>query len=787
MNLRHRIRAFFSVSVLFLLFSCSDNGYYGGNVTFRIDKAMANKIQNAAKSLHEEEKIGLYLDITLYGSYEATQTLSVQEGETAVFADIPAGTKLFAVAEAYYRPEIFDGPDVGPADDFADEKRFVVFAGESEEITVKPGTNKINIVMKRVEDDPGNDPDPWTEPEIITSFYVKAGCSDETALGTESDPLGSINGALQKIIAQNLSGKAYTIYIDGMLEGGQAITQILTTEHASSLTITGKNGLDDDFMPRDSLDGGQSARTLEIYTEVPVTLTGITIENGICGVYINSDSADVTLGANTLVMKNTGSGVKLESGTLTLEGGSVRENGDSNEVGGGVCIMGGEFFMTEGTIYSNTALNGGGVFIAADATFDMSGGEIDRNIANFGSGVYQADGGAFKMSRAAVIGSSNDAYLTGYLEISDGMDGGEPEIKATLTPAAYDGDTLIISGSSVEFDSFAITPSADGKTWGVNSDGYLVQTIAYQEASWDEMERTLVYARKGVSEYTSLTDSTDAWSDNNWYVLESDLTISNRITVSGEANLILCDGATLTAEKGITLTPGNTLRIYAQEAGSGSLNAMAYEDSGELGAGIGGCCSEDSSCSGGTLEIHGGNITAAGAGNCAGIGSSGQDELDDPIVGGDVTIFGGTVNATGGTGAAGIGGRNVGGTVTVYGGTITASGTSGIGGGFGGDGGTVIIWGGSVTATGNEYNGAGIGGGGSTVTGGAGGTVEIHGGTVIASGSKGIGAGPNNADNGTLEVDDNLNIIAGSSQTTAEVTTAEDYLANPSAYIEISE
>ncbi len=177
------------------------------------------------------------------------------------------------------------------------------------------------------------------------------------------------------------------------------------------------------------------------------------------------------------------------------------------------------------------------------------------------------------------------------------------------------------------------------------------------------------------------------------------MTINDRVTVTGNVHLILADDAELTASKGIQVASGNSLTIYGQSQGTGTLVAQA-------------------------------NTT-----DCAGIGGNVGD-------GGEITIYGGTIEASGSNGA-GIGGGNVGdgGEITIYGGTIEASGSdgAGIGGGSGGDGGTITIYGGTVTAS-SGITGAGIGGG----QGGAGGTVTIIGGTVTATSgtnAAGIGSG----------------------------------------------
>ena len=234
---------------------------------------------------------------------------------------------------------------------------------------------------------------------------------------------------------------------------------------------------------------------------------------------------------------------------------------------------------------------------------------------------------------------------------------------------------------------------------------------------------------------TEVTGSDTTWgADDNvehWYVVNSTLTIDGRIEVTGDVHLILANGYTLNAAKGINVTGTNRLTIYGQSGGTGKLTATG----GSQQAGIGGNYGQ----SGGTITINGGTVNATGGSSSAGIGGG-----DSGAGGGTITIRGGTVIATGQAGA-GIGGGwyGAGGTITINGGTVTANGgnySAGIGGGNSSAGGTITITGGMVTATGGTNGAAGIGGGPQ----GAGGTITITGGTVIAEGSwyaDGIGSG----------------------------------------------
>lgn len=246
-------------------------------------------------------------------------------------------------------------------------------------------------------------------------------------------------------------------------------------------------------------------------------------------------------------------------------------------------------------------------------------------------------------------------------------------------------------------------------------------------------------------EMVVVEDETTSWNGEGgeaWYVVNEDAEISERVEVSGVVNLVLCDGVTLTAEKGIHVTGENSLTIYGQEVGGGKLEVKADEKQ----AAIGGNTNEP----GGIMTINGGVIDAVGGKKAAGIGG-GQESKG---LSGHITINNGNVYAKGGFQAAGIGGgmyaagTGEGERIAINGGVVEAIGGSyaaGIGGGMSGVGGCIEINGGSVTATGSS-GGAGIGSGyGSTSDGNriiiSGGKIYANGSTSGDKGSAGIGGG----------------------------------------------
>lgn len=260
----------------------------------------------------------------------------------------------------------------------------------------------------------------------------------------------------------------------------------------------------------------------------------------------------------------------------------------------------------------------------------------------------------------------------------------------------------------------------------------------YDNGSW---------STKQVVEYTEITaDSAPTTWETGWYVVTGDVTISSRVTVSGDVNLVLKDGTSLTVNGGIQCTETNSLTIYGQEEGTGALTA---QNTNAGNAGIGGNSDEGSS-SCGEITINGGVIASFGGKTVGSYGAAGIGGGSHRGNGGVITINGGVVEAVGSYSAAGIGGGSDGGNggvITINGGVVTATAEAsvgepaGIGGGSGGAAGTITITGGLVTATGC---GKGIGSGDSTADNSdpdaleKQGTIHISGGVVTANG---IGTG----------------------------------------------
>ena len=255
-----------------------------------------------------------------------------------------------------------------------------------------------------------------------------------------------------------------------------------------------------------------------------------------------------------------------------------------------------------------------------------------------------------------------------------------------------------------------------------------------------------------------------------WYLTDA-TKVTSRVTVSGEVHIILADDVTKELTNGITTEPGAKLYIHPQSetsVGSGQYTytcgltlygadnkAAIYVDDDK----------NNSNQNPAELHIMGGNITAKGGHDAAGIGAN------DEHTHGPIHINAGNINAKGGTYGAGIGGSNDYGAnkIYIYGGNVTAVGgddAAGIGGGDDGGGGICHLYGGLIKAYGGDQ-GAGIGGGAD----GHGGEVYLYAAMVEAQGGgDGAGVGGGYKGNGGKVVVHNGALIASGDFTHDDTT-----------------
>ena len=254
-----------------------------------------------------------------------------------------------------------------------------------------------------------------------------------------------------------------------------------------------------------------------------------------------------------------------------------------------------------------------------------------------------------------------------------------------------------------------------------------------------------------------------------WHAVKGTVNVTDRITVTGDVNLILTDGCQLNAAQGINVSEGNSLTVWSASLGE-SMGAVTVPESpqGTIG-GRNGINKFDQSGkrfiqsveAGGSITINGGTVSAPAIGGGDGADMATWYTTDKEACldatpgasGGIITVNAGHVN----TGR--IGGGEGGSSGTLGSGPDVASMPSG----NGGDGGSITINGGTVeiarqipdsTAKGPGWIGGGDGGvrGGSHLpqdappevkagAGGDSGSITITGGSVQIYGIIGGGKG----------------------------------------------
>ena len=353
-------------------------------------------------------------------------------------------------------------------------------------------------------------------------------------------------------------------------------------------------------------------------------------------------------GGGKIVQPNGGQVMGVSYGTLTVKSGTIKVESDDTsnddrppEVSALNCAV-----LVRGSGTAN--IQGGmltgnkGIYVKS-GTLTVGGGTIHGR----GSYALQVAGGS-----AALSGGS---YTT---DVTDGC---------SIWNAADTAGNLLVNGYRYQDESGKESAYSENNNGVVGNTTVAVRPVGeFSYIGADGTEQT----HAGCTELTAAGFTDASAGEETWFAANTDITADDLLQVRGTVNLILCDGVTVTLNKGIALngqyTKPATLNIYAQSGGTGTLICSGQSDSGC--AGIYDNSNEDGNET--ALNIYGGVITATGTSNpflllCgAGIGSIGNYKYKSTMT---VNISGGTVTAkSGGKDAQAIGqGANARGTVTV--------------------------------------------------------------------------------------------------------------------------
>lgn len=251
-----------------------------------------------------------------------------------------------------------------------------------------------------------------------------------------------------------------------------------------------------------------------------------------------------TNGGGKIVQPNGGQAIGVSSGNLTVKSGIIEVTSDSADA-------------DNATTTQNCA-----VFVRGNGVADIQGGTLIGNRGIYVGGVW--GGGTLTVSGAPQIQGRNSYALQvkdGTVTLSGGTyTGAEP---CSIYNSDGTAASLLASGCRFESEGKESAYSKDGKGVVGNT------TVAPRPAN-----EYAYIGKDGTAQTqancTEITNRTDNISTPGWYVVKENLTISS-LNISGEVNLILCDGATLTISDALTVENDAVLNLYFQSNGTGKL------------------------------------------------------------------------------------------------------------------------------------------------------------------------------------------------------------------------
>lgn len=191
-------KSFFVLLVFICTFtSCSfinsvTNSSY---LTFSIDKETASTIKAYRDAVEESEAVeqstdNIFIDISVYGDYEAKRTVPCQADSTITFSELTAGFKVYSEGLVYSLEKLEDGT----------EKRIELYSGKSEPMILKAGSNQMELTLKKI----SNEAEPQ-EVAFTVEYYLQNIDDDQYSLD-KSEALKGIAGKETEVSASVLEG-----------------------------------------------------------------------------------------------------------------------------------------------------------------------------------------------------------------------------------------------------------------------------------------------------------------------------------------------------------------------------------------------------------------------------------------------------------------------------------------------------------------------------------------------------------------------------------------------------
>ena len=244
---------------------------------------------------------------------------------------------------------------------------------------------------------------PVTQDKTLTAqwsqaIYVNGPAGSDSNYGSATDPVKSMEKALEKIYAANDGTRRYTIYVQADYESSHA-----SSSGSSLINITPSKTLN---LTIKSVDG-------KIHT---INANG---KKGVIQIAPTNGTLQLTV-ENLIITGGQavyGGGLYVKGGIVTIQGSTTISNNTATSEGGGICLEKGEITVKSGvTIKGNSAINGGGVALPLiDASNQQkltleSGVKLENNSATKAGGAAFIFNGTFVDSGADYSGNTAPQY-----------------------------------------------------------------------------------------------------------------------------------------------------------------------------------------------------------------------------------------------------------------------------------------------------------------------------------------------------------------------------------------
>ncbi len=248
---------------------------------------------------------------------------------------------------------------------------------------------------------------------------------------------------------------------------------------------------------------------------------------------------------------------------------------------------------------------------ASDSTFPIGRSNGNLTTSSSVTNTYYTAGNKTAATESPWKNAGKQAYtVTSGEDVNIVIMGAPGILWENRVYAAQDEDVCLmitggseVEGTTKEYAGSAGTMTRVGDAYTLTMPGTDV-LIAVQNMVYE------VPYTEGTADCALVLANESTWV-SGWYVVRDDTSVQDRINLYGTVNLILPDGKTLIAEKGIHVPEGSSLIVWTQEAGTGALSVTGPDKNF---AGIGG--NNDESCgmvtiNGGIVKVRSGESAAA--------------------------------------------------------------------------------------------------------------------------------------------------------------------------------